>query len=145
MNVSKVHDVLKLLGVMLLVNVFFLTILTISLCNDDFPNGNKTVYTTKTGECYHFKNCPTLQHSKNKTILRDAVEEGYISCSWCDSPVLKGKDGFSYEWYFYLIVVPFAAVCSWAATNDILKYSESHYIIHLLIDLSLAGLIELLF
>ena len=145
MNVSKVRDVLKALGIMILVSIFFLTILTISLCNNDFPNGNKTVYTTQIGECYHLKNCPTLQYSKYKTTLREAVEEGYISCSWCDSPILKGRDGFSYEWFFYFIVVPFAAVCSWAATSEILKYSDIHYIIHLLINLFLAGIIDLVF
>ena len=145
MNVSKVYDVLKTLGIMLLVSIIVLTILTIFLCNNDFPNGNKTVYTTRTGECYHLKNCPTLQYSKYKTTLREAVEEAYISCSWCDSPILKGKDGFSYEWYFYLIVVPFAAVWSWAATGEILKYSDIHYAIHLLMNLFLASIIDLVF
>ncbi len=145
MNISKLQDMLKTLGVMLLVSIFALSILTFFLCDDDFPNGNKTVYTTRTGECYHLKNCPTLEYSKYETTLREAVEEGYISCSWCDSPILKGKDGFSYEWYFYLIVVPFAAAWSWAATGEIRKYSEVHYLIHLLVNLTLAGLIDVLF
>ena len=145
MSVSKVHDILKALGVMLLIGIFTLAILTFSLCNDDFPNGNKIVYTTDTGECYHLKNCPTLKYSKYQTTIEEAVEDGYISCGWCESPVLKGKNGFSYEWYFYLIVVPFSAAWSWAATNGILKYSDIHYVIPLVINFILAGLIDLIF
>ena len=145
MSVYKVCDALKALGIMIIVSILVLTILTVALCNNDFPNGNKVVYTTRTGECYHLKNCPTLQYSKYETTLREAVEEGYISCSWCDSPVLKGKDGFSYEWYFYLIVVPFAAMWSWAATGEILKYCDIHYFIHLLVNFLLAGVIDLVF
>lgn len=145
MNISKAYDILKAVGVIFLVNVCTLAILTLSLCSNDFPNGNKTVYTTKTGECYHLNDCPTLKYSKYKTKLNEATEEGYENCLLCDSPVLKGKDGFSYEWYFYLIIVPFAAAWSWAATSEILKYSNIHYIIHLLINLSLASLIDLAF
>ena len=143
MNGSKAHNTLKALGTMLLVSIFTLSFLTIFLCDYDFPNGNKTVYTTQTGECYHLKDCPTLQYSQYKTTLREAVEEGYRSCSRCDSPILKGEDGFSFEWYFYLIVVPFSALWSWAATSEILKYSNIHYIIHLLVNLLLATLIDL--
>ena len=145
MNDFKACDILRGLCVMLLVSIFFLTFLTISLCNDDFPNSNKTVYTTKTGECYHLNNCPTLKHSKYKTTLGEAVKEGYESCSWCDSPVLRKKDSFSYDGYDYLILVPCAALCSWAATGEILKYSDIHYIIHLLVNFSLASLISLIF
>ena len=143
MNVSKAREILKTLGVMLLVSIFALSILTFFLCDDDFPNGNKTVYTTRTGECYHLKNCSTLEYSKYETTLREAVREGYENCLYCDSPALRGEDGFSYDYSFYLVAVPFAAVWSWAATSEILKYSEIHYIIHLFVNLSLAGLIDL--
>ena len=145
MSGSNAQDILKTVGVMLLVSIFALSILTFFLCSNDFSNGNKTVYTTQTGECYHLKNCPTLKYSKHKTTLREAYKKGYETCLVCDSPVLKGEDGFSYNFAFYLVGVPFAAVWSWAATGEIRKYSNIHYIIHLLVNLSLAGLIDLVF
>ena len=60
MDFSKTQDMLKTLGVAFLVSIFALSIMTFFFCDNDFPNGDKTVYTTKTGECYHLKHCDTL-------------------------------------------------------------------------------------
>ena len=52
------------------------------------PNGHKTVYLTKTGECYHRSSCTSLSHSKYKTTIEDAVAGGYRRCENCDPPKL---------------------------------------------------------
>lgn len=43
---------------------------------------DKTVYTTRTGSCYHRSGCKTL-HSKRATTIRQAEKDGYSSCGVC--------------------------------------------------------------
>lgn len=44
-----------------------------------------TVYTTRTGSCYHRSSCDTLK-SRYKTTIEDAEADGYAQCSIC-SPI----------------------------------------------------------
>lgn len=45
--------------------------------------GSTTVYTTRTGSCYHKPGCDTLK-SKYKTTIREAESGGYRACEVCD-------------------------------------------------------------
>ena len=51
-----------------------------------------TVYITKTGDCYHSKNCSYLRKSKISISLDNAIAQGYDRCSKCNPPkVSSGK------------------------------------------------------
>ena len=56
------------------------------------PNGDRVVYTTRTGECYHTSGCSSLRYSKFNTTLKEAVTEGYRRCNNCDPPKLIDGD-----------------------------------------------------
>ena len=53
-------------------------------------NGDVVVYITKTGSCYHTKNCGYLWNSKIKTTLEKAIIGGYRRCSRCNPPIYTG-------------------------------------------------------
>lgn len=82
--------------------VFLLLLCSCSADNDDarnydevttttaqrYANGDTVVYVTRTGECYHRKNCSYLK-SRIETTLEEAVADGYRRCSRCTPPKLK--------------------------------------------------------
>ena len=75
------------------------------------PNGDRVVYTTRTGECYHLSSCSSLRYSKYKTTIEDAVADGYRTCKNCDPPKLideKVKLEFSLSFTPTLILGSFA-------------------------------------
>lgn len=53
-------------------------------------SGDTIVYRTKTGECYHTKNCSYLKSSYELT-LQDAVNRGLRPCSRCHPPTLDSN------------------------------------------------------
>ena len=56
------------------------------------PNGNKIVYITDTGECYHTSGCSSLKYSRHKQTLQEAVDLGYRFCNNCDPAELIPDD-----------------------------------------------------
>lgn len=56
------------------------------------PNGDRIVYTTRTGECYHQSGCSSLRYSKYKTTIEKAVADGYRRCGNCGPPKLIDGD-----------------------------------------------------
>lgn len=49
------------------------------------------VYTTETGQCYHQSNCKNL-HSRYKTTIAQAENDGYSACSVCSPHVWANID-----------------------------------------------------
>lgn len=60
---------------------------------------DKTVYTTRTGSCYHRSGCKTL-HSRKATTIRQAEKDGYSSCGLCSPDAV-----YFFEALFYYGVV----------------------------------------
>ena len=58
--------------------------------SDIYKNSETIVYVTRTGECYHRRNCSYLK-SRIETTLEEAVEDGYRRCSRCSPPKLISK------------------------------------------------------
>lgn len=97
------HPTFKAIVVLLLIYLVLFAVFFIRKA----PNGDRTVYTTSTGECYHTSGCSSLTYSKYRTTLSDAVDEGYRSCDNCDPPELNTKDkqiNFSF-WSIPLLVL----------------------------------------
>lgn len=44
---------------------------------------DETVYTTNSGDCYHISGCKHL-HSRHKTTIAQAWEDGFYQCSFCN-------------------------------------------------------------
>ena len=44
---------------------------------------NSSVYITKTGKCYHLKNCEYLRSSSIEIQLNNAISKNYRRCSVC--------------------------------------------------------------
>lgn len=57
--------------------------------------GSETVYTTKTGECYHLDGCNSLRKSKYATTLSSAVKSGYRPCNKCNPPIISNSNSTS--------------------------------------------------
>ena len=55
-------------------------------------SGDRTVYITKTGKCYHESYCSSLK-SSIETTLSSAVERGLRPCSKCNPPTLDSTQG----------------------------------------------------
>ena len=53
-------------------------------------SGDRTVYITKTGKCYHEEYCSYLK-SSIETTLSEAVSQGYSPCSKCRPPKLDSN------------------------------------------------------
>ena len=51
-------------------------------------DADTTVYITETGGCYHRRSCGSLNKSRIKTTLGEAVEDGYLPCERCHPPKL---------------------------------------------------------
>lgn len=62
---------------------------TAAQASDDY-NGDRTVYVTATGECYHRRSCSYARAGEAIT-LQEAVDEGYRRCSRCRPLKLKGE------------------------------------------------------
>ena len=58
------------------------------------PNGNYTVYITRTGKCYHESNCKHLAKSKMESSLSSATERHYRACSICAPPSLITEEDY---------------------------------------------------
>lgn len=85
------------------------------------PNGDRTVYVTNTGECYHSSSCSSLRYSKFQRTLEYAVNNGYRSCSNCDPPDLIRKDrNFKFPWWAFIVLTPPIAYCGWIISAFIL-------------------------
>ena len=56
-----------------------------------FQMNAQSVYTTKTGEKYHTKNCHYLKYSKKEITLEKAIELRYKACKVCKPPRTKSK------------------------------------------------------
>lgn len=75
--------------------IFLLLLLSLLICStaarasDDY-NGDRTVYVTATGECYHRRSCSYARAGEAIT-LQEAVDEGYHRCSRCRPLKLKGE------------------------------------------------------
>lgn len=52
--------------------------------NDD--QANVTVYTTRTGACYHRAGCSALRKSAYATTVSQAKRDGYRPCIRCNPP-----------------------------------------------------------
>ncbi|MBQ3146834.1 MAG: hypothetical protein IJB91_03805 [Oscillospiraceae bacterium] len=89
------------------------------------PNGGKTVYVTKTGECYHTSSCESLSHSKIKTTIEEAISKGFRRCNNCDPPVFRANDvapvSLSAVSDILLIAVP-VSIFTWCATVFIFPF-----------------------
>lgn len=78
-----------------------------------------TVYTTKSGDCYHLENCPQLKKSKIETTLANAINnpvKKYKACKTCDPPVPKGYEvepELKLTGEIGLSEINFHAVCDW--------------------------------
>lgn len=147
MTQQKLRDVALAISLAIAINAFWLAVLAVSLGLIDFPNGDNVVYTTRTGECYHLSGCSSLRQSKYKTTIRAAVADGYYSCSNCDAPILKGEDGFSFDFVHYLVVVPFSAMCAFASSDALLRkfYIDTpHYLVHLVLAALLSAGFDML-
>lgn len=83
-NSFRRHPTLKAIAIMLAIYLCLLLV----WCILTAPNGNRTVYTTRTGECYHTSGCSSLRYSKFKTTIAEAVNDGYRKCNNCDPPRL---------------------------------------------------------
>ena len=75
------------------------------------PNGDKIVYTTRTGECYHKENCSTVGVGYKRT-LADAVKHGFRSCGRCNPPQLKTGERGALE----ILDLPGFAFCIFGLT-----------------------------
>ena len=62
---------------------------TVARASDGY-NGDRTVYVTATGECYHRRSCSYARAGEAIT-LQEAVDEGYHRCSRCRPLKLKGE------------------------------------------------------
>lgn len=111
------------------------------------PNGERTVYTTAAGECYHKSSCSSLQYSKRQTTLQEAVDNGFRSCSNCDPPELitENRD-LRVPFFAYIIFTPIVAGVAWNISAfgiallriDIDKIRLGHlFIVHLILSLVL--------
>ena len=138
---AAIHTVLATI----FINILILAILILFLGGANFPNENKKVYTTKTGECYHLSHCSSLRHSRYETTLKIAVYNGYRSCSNCDSPVLKNNSDFTFNISVYILLVPIAALWSRIAIGEIFQDEKIPYVVHLLICLASTLPIDILF
>lgn len=85
------------------------------------PNGDLTVYITRTGECYHESGCSSLRYSKYPRTLEKAVQSGYRSCNNCDPPeLIDGNRNLRVPWWAYFIFSPMIAFCVWCISAFIL-------------------------
>lgn len=82
------------------------------------PNGNRTVYITRTGECYHRSSCSSLRYSKFETTIQEAVDRGYRRCKICDPPKLISEKDSSGEipLFFYIFITPLLSIFEWAVS-----------------------------
>lgn len=53
---------------------------------ESVSENNETVYTTRTGECYHRSSCSSLRKSKFPTTVSQAKRDGYRPCQRCYPP-----------------------------------------------------------
>ena len=64
---------------------------------DPTEGGRITVYTSKTGICYHLDNCACVGRSKVDLTLAEAVLEGFEPCYLCNPPLLKKEEDFRFS------------------------------------------------
>lgn len=81
---SRGYPTLKAIAIVLVIYIALFVV----WCILTAPNGDRVVYTTRTGECYHTAGCSSLRYSKYKTTLEEAVTERYRRCNNCDPPQL---------------------------------------------------------
>lgn len=84
---SCLHSVLKAIAILFAIYAILFVMFWIL----ERPNGDREVYTTATGECYHLYRCSSLRHSKIKTTIEEAVLDGYRTCGNCKPPKLIAK------------------------------------------------------
>ncbi len=131
MRQSKIIDFFRTSGIFIFNAVIPIILLTLFLEGVKIPNGEKTVYTTSTGECYHYSSCSSLQYSKHKTTIAKAVANGYRTCSNCDTPVLRKSFEFSSSHYYF--ICPIAAIWSYISFIDIFDIvSDFKFLFYLL-------------
>jgi hypothetical protein len=82
-----------ILTALLVYNIFGFSIF-VYISAKSAPNGNKVVYSTYTGECYHKASCKYLNRSKLKTTIEKAVENGLRRCSICEPPRYRSQEDF---------------------------------------------------
>lgn len=83
MVAAKSRDIAVALLALLVAN----SLLYFSLWVVRTPNGNKTVYVTRYGDCYHRAGCSSLDESKFEKPLQSAAL-GYRQCRNCKPPTL---------------------------------------------------------
>lgn len=86
-------------------------------------NGDRIVYITATGECYHRSGCSSILQSKFETTIEDAVSDGFRRCENCDPPDLKANDRkFRIPLYAYIYLVPMSMFVEWFFSSPILYF-----------------------
>lgn len=86
---SRWYPAIKAIAIVLVIYIALFAV----WCILTAPNGDRVVYTTRTGECYHTSGCSSLRYSKFKTTIAAAVSEGYRRCGNCDPPkLIAGKE-----------------------------------------------------
>lgn len=118
------NDTIKAVTVVLAVYI----VLFVGWCIATAPNGDRAVYTTRNGECYHAAGCSSLKYNKFKTTIEEAVNEGYGRCDNCDPPELitgEGKMEFSVDFVFSIIFASFAlSIMVWAPTVTLFHFFD---------------------
>jgi len=72
-------------------NVAFALALCLSFGCKNSNQINVRVYITKTGNCYHTRECSYLGRSIIPMMLDEAIAEGYAPCQKCDAVSISLK------------------------------------------------------
>lgn len=142
----RMKRALSIAGSIILADAIFLAIVVLFFGTAIFPNAQKTVYTTATGECYHKSGCSSLSKSRYDTTVKEAVEDGYRRCSNCNPPKYNGDD-FRFSDAHYSIAVPIFAVFACIGTVDAMSLSRGYYWypVHLAVSELMSYGIDILF
>lgn len=117
-NIHRRNTLLCLLvATVIYILVFFIFYLS------NLPNGDRTVYTTATGSCYHRSRCSSLQYSKYTTTIEEAVSDGYRSCQNCDPPDYIPQDrDITLPFWGYIVIPPLMAGSAFMISGFILAF-----------------------
>lgn len=138
---GRLYELIRIIVISILANAICLTLLTFFLGDLRFPNEHKTVYTTRTGECYHLSGCSGLSWSKYETTIGEAVSDGYRPCGNCDPPAIY-RNEFHFDRVHYFVLVPCSALFAFIGSLEALWLDIRHpsllYLAHLALSVLLS-------
>lgn len=133
-NRKGIKRLTKLAIIVLSLSICFLIVHLTFRSNIYIPDSsnNPTVYTTRTGECYHEQGCRHLYASSHPVSLYKAFISEYRACSVCDPPTFDEEESLAIKeslnkaerWFWSLVESPVyfgTAICFFVVAYAIIK------------------------